>query len=146
VVRAYTAIALGALSPDDPEVDDFLRLAARHRDEVMDFLSWTGLVEDVSVEMTTVPTERRLTLTASGSGSLLVVGVAGAVFYLAAGSGGEAVAPTEYYIEEQRIEGAYQQPNDALAAPPAAAPAPEPAEAAPDEETDPGFVPAPGGF
>lgn len=147
VVRAYTAIALGALSPDDPEIDDFLRLAARHRDEVMDFLSWTGLVEDVSVEMTTAPAERRLTLTASGSGNLLVAGIAGAVFYLAAGSGEEAVAPTEYQFEEESIEGAYGQPGGAMVAPPSAAPAPEPApaEAAPDE-TDPGFVPAPGGF
>jgi hypothetical protein len=86
-MRGLFQIAMGAISPDDHDVDEGLRLMARHRDEILTWVDSMGWLEDPEVTLSTDATVMLATITASGgSGGMpltaLMMGM-GSMFFLA---------------------------------------------------------------
>jgi hypothetical protein len=73
LARGMADLILGMLSPDDPEVDGFVRGIARHREEVLTFLNDLGLLADASATLVSDATAMTSTLTLNNTASLQVL-------------------------------------------------------------------------
>jgi hypothetical protein len=80
---AFAHIALGLLSPDDPEIDASVRQLLAHRDEALAWLETTGWLADSEVGFTADAATFTSTMTSSNGSSLqfgamiMMVGVVG---------------------------------------------------------------------
>ncbi len=74
-VSGMAQLLFGAISPDDPDIDDELRSLLRHRDSILSFLEEAGMMEPAQIEFNSDASTRVSSLSITGGSNSATLGI-----------------------------------------------------------------------
>lgn len=74
-VSGMAQMLFGAISPDDPDIDDELRSLLRHRDSILSFMAELGMMEPSQIEFNSDASTRVSSLSVTGGSSASTLGL-----------------------------------------------------------------------